>query len=527
MKDWFKGFLQNKKEAWLQIALVAGIIILVNVLISSFFWQMDFTEDHVYTLSKPSQNIAETIKDPITVTAYFSNQLPPQLNRVKNLFKSFLEEFRSYSHGNLEYKFVDPGVNTMSEQKAQQSGIQPVLLDVRQRDQVSQKKVYLGAVFQYHGKSQSLPVIRPGAGLEFEIASTVKKLIIKKKPKIGLLQGDGEPTSQDLGAFMNELKQEYDVVNISGLDTTQVSPDIKVLLIIHPTKELKPHALQAIDQYIMAGGKAVFAIDRISVNLQQGFAHEMDTGIEKLLAAYDIPVKADLVFDASSSAINVRRQSGGFSFVNQVQYPYIPVITHFADHPITKGLESVMMPFASTVDTSKVDSLQHVVVLAQTSTKSGTASGYFNISPFQQWKRNDFIESNLPVAALVKGIFSSAYAKSDSVHVRLKKSVATSIVVIGNGNFIDNSGPLAQQQLPDDNINLMVNSVDWLADDTGLMALRTKGITDRPLAVLDDSTKNILKYLNVFLPIIIVIGYGGFRYQRKKARRNHWMEEEI
>lgn len=527
MKEWFKGFLQNKKEAWIQVALLIGIIILVNVLVSSFFWQMDFTDDQIYTLSKPSEQIAQSIKEPVTVTAYFSDQLPPQLKRVRDLFKSFLEEFSSYSHGNIEYKFVNPGSNPEAEQQAQQNGVQPVLLDVRQRDQVSQKKVYLGAVFQYQGHSQTLPVIRPGAGLEFDIASTIRKLTVNKKPKIGLLQGSGEPSQRDLGDLMKELNQEYNVINVGGLDTAQVSPDIKVLLIIHPTQKVSSHALQAIDQYIMAGGKVVFAIDRVRVDLQRGMADDLDTGIEKLLTDYHIPVKENLVRDANSSSINVRRQSGGFSFINQVQYPYIPDITHFAANPITKGLESVTLPFASSIDTSKVDSLQHVVVLAHTSTQSGTSSGYYNIDPFQKWSRDDFVDSNLPVAVLVKGTFPSAYAKSDSVHLRLKKSVATSMVVIGDGNFIDNNGVLGQQQLPDDNINLMVNSVDWLADDTGLMALRTKGITDRPLAVIADSTKTVLKYINVFLPIIIVIGYGGFRYQRKKARRRRWMEDEI
>ena len=528
----FDGFLKEKKEAILQVLLILGCLLLLNYLVSGIILRFDMTENHEYTLSQPSKKLAEKIKDPITVTAYFSAHLPQRLSRVQDQFKNLLDEFRSYSHGNVEYKFVNPNKNNQSERKAQQAGIQPVMVDVRKRDQVSQKRAYLGAVFQYEGKKQVIPVIQPGSSMEYTIASTVKMLTIKKKPRIGLLQGDGEPNQQSMPQLMKELNQEYNVVNISSaeLDTSQVPANIEVLMVIAPSQKLKSKELQAIDQYIMSGGKAVFAINRVNGYLQRGIAVPNDTGVDNLLASYNLPVDVNLVRDVNSTSIGVRQQQGGFQFVNQVRYPYMPIITNFADNPITKGLESVVFKFVSSLDVTKADSSQKITVLARSSDKSGSETGYFNVNPFQKWSKSQFNNPNLPVAALISGKFKSAYADSSKLHLKLKKSVPTKLVVIGDGDFVVNGNKQIQQQqqqLPSDNISLMVNSVDYLADDTGLMALRTKGITSRPLAVISDSAKTVLKYVNLFFPILLVLGYGFFRYERKKRRRRRWMEQGL
>ena len=524
---YFEGFLQNKKESFIQILLVAGILITINYLFSGMFFQLDLTQNHQYTLSQPSKNIAKSIKDPITVTAYFSNQLPPQLASVQKQFKDLLEEFRKYSGNNIEYKFIDPSKNKMTERQAEQNGVQPVMIDVRKRDQMSQKKAYLGATFKYEGKSQVLPVIQPGMPLEYNIASTIKKLITKKKPKIGLLAGNGELTRENMPELMHELDQEYDVENVTGLDTTAVPADINVLMIIRPTKKLDAKEQEAIDQYVMSGGKVIFALNKMNIDLQRGMAVPKDLGIDKLLASYHLPINSNLFRDVSSSSLNIQQHQGGFSFVNQVRYPYMPQIINFGDNPITKGLNAVVLRFTSSLDTTLADTAQKITVLATTSKRSGEAKGYFNISPFQKWKQSQFNDSYIPVAAMISGKFRSAFADNDSIHVRLKESVPTSIIVIGDGGFIDNGTGQNQHRLPSDNINLMVNSVDYMADDTGLMALRTKASTNRPLEIVEDSTKTILKYFNVFFPIVIVLGYGFYRYEKRKSQRRRWMENGL
>jgi gliding-associated putative ABC transporter substrate-binding component GldG len=527
MSNWFKGFFRDKRAGAIQLLLIVGILIVINILIKGVILRLDLTADHRYTLSKVSKKIASNLHDPISVTAYFSANLPPQLKRVRAQFQNYLQEFGTHSHGNVEYKFVDPSKSKKAAKKAQQAGIRPLMISVRKKNKASQSQAFMGAVFHYHSKKQVVPVINPGAGLEYTVASAIKRLTVKKKPKVGLLQGTGEPKQKAMPQFMHALNQEYKVVPISGLDTTAVPADIDVLMVIDPKQKISTKALISIDQYIMAGGKALFAINRVQTQLSRGIARPANTGINKLLTAYHLPIKPDLVRDIRASNIRVQQRRGRFTIVNEVQDPYIPQITNFGKNPISKGLETVVFQFVSSLDTSQVDSSQHLMILASSSKKAGIARGYFNLNPMQKWSRSDFPKSYVPLAAAIKGRFTSAFAQSDSIKVPLKKSKKTAMVVFGNANFLLNGNGRQQHIQPKDNISLAVNSVDWLADNSGLIVLRTKGITNRPINDIKNSTKNALKYFNLFFPLLLVLGYGAYRYQRKKARRKKWMEEGV
>jgi ABC-type uncharacterized transport system involved in gliding motility auxiliary subunit len=147
-----------------------------------------------------------------------------------------------------------------------------------------------------------------------------------------------------------------------------------------------------------------------------------------------------------------------------------------------------------------------VTNLAMTSDKTGFEKPplYFDVA--RQWTANDFSASSQAVAVSVE--------KGNS-----------KMVIIGDGDFAVNGQN--QQRLQEDNINLMSNAIDWLSDDTGLISLRTKGVSSRPIDPdLEDGTKTLLKYLNFLLPVFLIIGFGVVRYQFRRRQRNKWMNEE-
>jgi len=96
------------------------------------------------------------------------------------------------------------------------------------------------------------------------------------------------------------------------------------------------------------------------------------------------------------------------------------------------------------------------------------------------------------------------------------------MVVLADGDFAVNEG--GQQQIQPDNVSLMVNSIDWLSDDTGLIGLRTKGVSSRPIKNMEDSTRGLIKWLNFALPILLVLIYGFVRYQVRRNQRFARME---
>jgi hypothetical protein len=185
----------------------------------------------------------------------------------------------------------------------------------------------------------------------------------------------------------------------------------------------------------------------------------------------------------------------------------------------------------SSLDTTQVDSTARLTVLARSSSQSARAGLPSSIQPQQQWTVSDFSGASIPIAGLLEGSFSSAFAGADTLSVERTRSPETKLAVVGDGDFIVNGsggrGQRRQRRLPAGNVNLMANTVDYLADATGLISLRTQRVTSRPLMQLAPTTQRILKYLNVLLPILLVIGYGLVRYRSNRARRRRWKEEGV
>jgi gliding-associated putative ABC transporter substrate-binding component GldG len=524
MSNAFAGFLANRREAILQVLLIAGSLIALTYVASQFLWRADLTANNRYTLASASHDIAQNLEDPVTVTAYFSGNLPARFGRTEDEFRALLQEFRAAADGNVEFTFVNPNESDEKAKEARQAGVRPVAVNVRQQNQMTQKRVYLGAVFQYQDQREVVPFVEPGSALEYTIASTMKKLTSETKPVLGVLQGHGEPGLNAMTQLQSALEGRYDIQTVSGVDTAGVPPEVDVLLVARPENELSTQAALAVDQYVMRGGPAIFALNRAQTNMRFGQARPKTTGLEPLLDTYGLPIQPNLVRDRNATAVRVQQQRGGFRVMNRIRYPYIPQIANFSGHPISDGLDQAVFRFVSSLNTTQADTTAQVTVLARSSNQSALASLPTSIRPQQEWTVSDFSGSSFPVAGLLEGTFSSAFADVDTLSVERTRSPETKVAVFGDGDFIVNGTGQRKQRLPGGNINLMANSIDYLAGDTGLLSLRTQRVTSRPLKQIAPTTKTILKYVNVLLPILLVIGYGLVRYRRNQARRQRWKE---
>ncbi|MBT4411922.1 MAG: hypothetical protein HOC82_18955, partial [Bacteroidetes bacterium] len=87
------------KRTTTYIFIVVGVLILVNLLSDSFFLRLDLTSDNRYTLSDATKNIVRNLEEPVTVTAYFSEDVPTQMNQTKRDFKEMLIEYSNLSKG--------------------------------------------------------------------------------------------------------------------------------------------------------------------------------------------------------------------------------------------------------------------------------------------------------------------------------------------------------------------------------------------------------------------------------------------
>ncbi|MDD2323630.1 MAG: Gldg family protein [Bacteroidales bacterium] len=501
--------MKNKRTFITQLLIILGVVVLINFLSGTFFLRLDFTQDNRYTLSEATKDILRNLEEPVTVTAYFTEDLPAVYGAVKRDFKDLLIEFSQVSRGNVVYEFVNPNENEQSEMEAMQQGVQPLLINIREKDQVKQQKAYLGALLQYGDRKEAIPFVQQSAAMEYALASSVKKLSVEDKPAVAFIQGHGEPSLRALQQVKSQLDVLYHVTAVTLSDTTEALSGFSTAVILKPTDQYQDWEKTQLDQFLSRGGNLVLALNRVEGNLEtmQGFA--VETGLEEWLIQKGIVLESDFVVDQRCASVGVRQQQGLFSYTTQMPFHYLPMASVFADHPITKGLENVVFPFASSLSFTG-DTTVKFKPLVSSSDHAGTQPTpvYFNIQ--KKWSKNDFPLSGITLGAAITGITSDG--------------IPLSLVVFSDGDFAVNGEGQQAQQLAGDNVSLLVNSIDWLSDDTGLIALRTKGITSRPIKELEDSTKILLKWINFILPLFLIIVYGFIRRQRKNALRVKRME---
>ena len=494
-----------------QVLIFIGILIVVNMISEQMFLRLDFTADKRYTLSAATKDILEDLDDVITVTAYFTENMPPQLQKSRKDFEDLLIEYENRSDGNVVYEFINPNENEAEEQKAQQKGISPVMVNVTEKDQVKQLRAYLGAVLQMGEKTEIIPMIQPGSGMEYSLTTSIKKISVMDKPKVAFLQGHGEPSPNASVQVLQQLAVLYDVEPLTITDTADIPTYIKTIAIVNPTDTFPQSDFAKLDKYLSTGGSIYLAYSNLQTDLQSQYLSTLpDIGIMGWLADKGITMNNQYVIDANCGAVSVRQQNGMFIMNRQIEFPYFPILSKFSEHPAAKGLEGVIMPFVSSLSFLPKDSAVNIQPLVFSSENSGVVNTPVYIDIQKQWSESDFNAPSQVVAIAAEG--------------PLAGTSNSKMVVIANGAFAVNGEGQQQQQVNQDNVNLASNAIDWLSDDTGLIDLRTKGITSRPLEQIDDTKRNLYKYGNVVLPIFLMIGIALYRRQRFARKRQSWIQ---
>lgn len=494
----------------LYIISVLAIVFAINIISDKLFFRIDFTSDNRYTLSNATKNILNDLEETVTVTAYFSSDLPTEILRSKRDFKDLLTEYRNLAHGQFEFEFIDPSANEELEKEAVEAGIYPVMINVREKDQIKQQKAFLGAIVEKGNKRELIPFLQPNTPVEYALSSAIKKMSNKPRPTIGLLQGHGEPAPYAMQQAIAEMSVIYNIIPINIKENPSLIDSITTLAIIAPIDTITTAEFEAIDNFL-AKGKGVFiAHNNAIADLNQLYAAKTNSGIDQWLRQKEISIDNKLAIDNYCATINVTQQQGFYRINVQQQFPYIPFVSNFTNHAITNGLEQVQLAFVSPVVYTG-DSTAIYTPLLFTSARSATVNIPTNIDIQRQWQPYDFPLAEIPLGGLIEGhIGNASNAK---------------MIIIGDGDFAINGSPNKPHQQSIDNISLLVNSLDYLSDDTRLIELRTKGITSRPIAQLDDSTRTIIKWCNMLIPIVIVILICIIRRQQQRNLRIKRMEK--
>ncbi|MCL4306548.1 Gldg family protein [bacterium] len=513
------------------LLVIAAILVVVNLIGMRLFARADLTEQSIYTLSDASRRVVGGLQDRLTVKAYFTKDLPPPYNANSRYVRDILEDYRTYGRGNFHYEFVDPADEAELEKEAQQYRVQPAQVNVMEKDALQLKRVYMGLVLIYGDKHETIPLVQSVENFEYEMTSTIKRLVAEKLPKVGFLTGFGSPELSDaLRTISTGLSKHFEVVPISTKSGAELIPeDVNVLCVVQPKEPFDDWTKFVIDQFIMRGGSVGWFINKVNGDASASQASDIPLDIDDWTRRYGFTIANNLVLDANGAMINIQRQQGMFIMTNLVRYPAFPEVVNFNDKsPITKGLSTATLFFPSSVDTvAPSEGSVETVPLMWSSEFTMLQVGQFDISPDTRRERAQFSGGKKMLSVALQGTFPSYFrgrsvpAPADGVSMApalniLTESSNARMVVVGDGNFLQ--GQYMQQGGP--NLVLFLNMIDWLSQDTDLLAIRSREAAVRPLDPnITDETKQRVKLANLIGPPALVLLIGVWRWNRRRNRK--------
>ena len=494
--------------------LIVVALVLVNMVGQRFKFRVDLTADQRYSLSPATLSLLNELPEAVTITAWFTEKMPPDLAVARQDFKDLLVEYANRSNGNVVFEFIDPNSSEPLIKKAQEAGIQPLLATTRTQDRMENLQVYMGCTVQMGERSTVIPAIQQGSALEWAVSSAIKEVSALEKPLVGIVQMHGEASMGELNQLVQNLNVTYSVQATAIYDQVPINDGFAALVFVGPRDSIPPMQLDRLDDFLAKGKGVVIAYDPVRSDLGSSpVATVVRTNLEPWLERHGLRVDPFIVVDQKCNQVQVMQQVGSMSRPVAINFPYFPVIDNFADHPVTQGVDVVTFQFCAPITPVDPDSSLTYSPILVTSAQSGTLPSPHVIDIRKQWAQADFLAGPQTVGAEVSGRFGNGAEQGR-------------LILFTNGGFCVSGSSERPVQLPPGNLDVVVNAVDRVSGQNALAGLRGKEVTYRPIDQLSDAMRTLLKWLDLLLPVLLVVSAGIARRAWRRAQRTRRMALE-
>ncbi len=537
-----------------KIAKFLIVLFVLNLVSSIFHARLDLTEDKRYTLSNVTKSIIYNINDLIHITVYLKGDFPSEFKRLQTETKQHLEELRALNK-NIIFQFKDP---LQIAQELIDNGLDASRLQVQENEKFSEIVIFPWAVINYKGQSENIPLLKDIfsnsqneqlessiQNLEYAFTSGIHKLTSQKSKKIAVLKGNGELSNIYITDFLLKLREYYHIAPFT-LDSVATQPyktlkdlsKFDLAIIAKPTIKFSEKEKFTLDQFIMNGGKTLWMIDNVQAELDslmatgESLAYARDLGLTDFFFNYGARINTDLIADLYSTQIPLATGNiGNQTQFNSFMWKYFPLLNSTNNHAINTNIEAVSVKFANSIDTLK--NTIHKTVLLQSSLRSkpvGTPTIVSLKSITEEQVPAEYNMGNKAIAVLLEGTFKSAYnsrVNPFKIKDAKKTGVENKMVIISDGDIIANEVSQGKPlELGVDkwsnqhygNKEFLLNTVNYLLDETGLINIRSKRVKinylDKQKAF---NQSNLWQLVNILFPLIILGIFGFiFNYLRKK-----------
>ncbi|MFK7951887.1 MAG: gliding motility-associated ABC transporter substrate-binding protein GldG [Ekhidna sp.] len=551
-----------KQHIILQTIAVVLSVWLVNQLADRFKVRVDLTEEKRYTISESTKTLLSDLDQDVFFEVYLAGELPSNFERFGTSIKEMLEQFAIESGNRIQFKFTDPSQASSTQARNQfyqslvDKGIQATNLSYKSADGDKMEKViFPGALVSMgvneipidliNGSSANNPEVilnQSAEALEYELASAIVQLSGGGAKKVGYVLGHGSPDSLDIAGFRNTVLSKFELFNIS-LNGRKELVGYDAVVIGKPTSKFSEREKYLIDQYLMRGGKLIYFIDALSVSMDSAagegtVAIPYETNLTDQLFKYGVRINPNFVLDVNSGQTPVVAGNvGDQPQIQMIPWPFFPVLTNFSKHPSVRNLDAILGRFISSIDTVKADGVKKTPLLS-------TSAYTKELGPPVRVAYNDLRDELRPekftdgpknVGYLLEGKFTSLYANRlvprgfDKTEF-ISRGVESKVIVIADGDIIRNDvdpetlQPLALGVEPYTkatyaNDDFILNMLDYLTDESGLIETRSREVKIRPLdrvKVKQEKTK--WQVINLGVPVLLILLIGGLKWFLRKRK---------
>jgi len=566
----------SKSKVWVETLLGIVLLVLIGFISTIKFQRFDLTEEKRHSLTSSTIRLLEELDEVVYVKVFLDGDFPADYQRLRQSIREKLDEMKAYAGDEIQYEFINP--SEAEDRKSREEmygelvkkGLQYTALQIREKDGVTEKIVFPGALISYRDKEVPLQILqnqqrttdaqmvnRTINNLEYSFVNAIYQVRESEPKKVAFIEGHGELSALETRSFQNELEKHYEVdrVDIGGMVNAlsrNVAGEGKrinrydAIIVAKPTEEFTEQDKYIIDQFVMLGGKVVWMIDAMQVSMDSlltsdvTMALPLRTNLDDLLFNYGVRLNRDILLDRTCAPISLLTGPPGNERAELFPWYYKPILIPNVSHPIVANVDPILAEFISSIDTVEAPGITKKVILSTseyTKILKSPARVSFNIVSIDP-EFGSANRPNQPVAVLLEGEFESNFANrlppnflNENLLDFRDKSTLTRQLVIADGdiaaNPVNNDGTKFRELGFDavlgrkmyGNTEFLINAMNFLLGDATLINVRSRTIA---LRKLDDERvlqeREQWQMLNIGLPILITILLGlGQWFWRKRA----------
>lgn len=568
--------MTRKYRDIIELLVSITIVVLVGYISSFYFHRFDLTSEKRHTLTETTTDLMADLDDVVYVQVYLAGDLPADYQRLQQAIKERLDEMRAYSDDNLQYEFINPSASDSKTAREKmygeliQKGLEYSSLQIRTKDGIKEQIIFPGALVSYRDKVQAVQILknRKSASdgkmvnkainnLEYELVNAIQQAVEPVRREIVFLEGHGELTAMQTRDLARELEASYNVgrVRLDG-QVNALSKNIgssnarknkyDLLIIAKPDSAFSEKDKYIIDQFVMNGGKILWLLDPMQVDLDSlrssnvTMAVARDINLDDMLFNYGVRLNHNLLLDRSCAPIKLLTGPPGNERYELMPWYFSPIIIPRTTHPIASNIDPVITEFVSSIDTV-ANGPDRKTILLRTSPYTRIFNSPARVGLGIVAVDMDFQNTttpNQPVAVLLEGTFKSNFADrmapeflSQGIFDFTEKSDFNRMMVVADGDVARNDvspdgtkfGPLGYdpytRSVMYGNKEFLVNAVNYLLGDAGLISVRSRTIELRKLdeeQVLQQ--RSFWQFINIAVPVLLAILMGVVQFIIRKKK---------